>query len=147
VLKNTVHIFCLQVPSGFGELNLAVDHVARVLTATEMERFNRYRIQSRRNDLILSRVMFQTIISRLGLTMNRPWWIETESNGKPYAMSAAGRASYHVNTSDTSGMIIWAISHHGPLGCDAEFISEDRDDVPVRCLRRLSWLDTAPWPQ
>ncbi len=104
------------------------------MTTTEIQRFSRYQIQSRRNDLVLSRVMFQTIILRLGIAKNHSWRIETDTNGKPYAVSDASKASYHVNTSDTTGMIIWAFSSHGPLGCDVELIDDDKNDVAAQCF-------------
>lgn len=127
--ENVTHVFCLAVPDGFGELPIQADRAAQVLNAVEQRRFDLYRIRRRRNDLVLSRMVFQVILSYLGLVGRQHWWVETDSLGKPYAASREGRATFHLNNSDSRGMIVWAFSQHGPLGCDVEFIGEDRDEV------------------
>ncbi len=130
--EGTVQVFCLAVPEGFGALPMRAERAARVLMTRELERFDRYAVQHRRNDLVLSRILLTVILDRLGLASSGPWMIEPDGNGKPHAVSPDGPAPFHLSTSDTAGLIAWAISLHGPLGCDAELIREDKDEIAAR---------------
>jgi phosphopantetheinyl transferase (holo-ACP synthase) len=73
----------------------------------------------------LSRILFRLILEQHGISDSGPWWIEHDSKGKPFANSVFGRASFHLNTTDTNGMIGIVVSRSGPVGCDIEGISND----------------------
>jgi len=124
-----VEVFCLVVPPRFRDLPVTLEHASRVLTEDEQSRFQKYRVQHRRNDLYLSRIMFKLIMQRLTGKPNTPMWIEAGNFGKPHVMSGLGPASIHVNTSNTAGMILWVLSLNGPIGCDVEVIAKDLDEV------------------
>jgi 4'-phosphopantetheinyl transferase len=124
-----VDIFSLVVPGGFGELPIGRIGAARVLSPAELERFERYQLQRRRNDLVLSRIMLRMVWTRLGLGVAGGCGLVADVHGKPCLAPRAGRPALHLNTSDTTGMIIWAFSRAGPLGCDVELIGADKDAV------------------
>lgn len=124
-----VHVYSLVVPPEYSDLVIRRADAARVLSPSELERFDRYQVQRRRNDLVLSRVLFQVILKLLGLGRDGSFGLDVDANGKPHLTSRAGTSSLHLNTSDTTGMITWAFSRHGPLGCDVERIGADKDEI------------------
>ena len=127
--RDQVHVYALVVPAGYGDLPIGRSAAARVLSPGELERFDRARLQRRRNDLVLSRVLLRAILKQLGLDREGDPGLTADANGKPHLTPRAGRSPLHLNTSDTAGMIIWTFSHQGPLGCDVERIGEDRDGI------------------
>lgn len=127
--EDTVEVFSLIVPPGFGELPLTAGRAAGVLTAPELERFRRYRVQHRRNDLVLSRILLRVILARLGLGGADPFRIEPDRHGKPRVLAPDGREPFHLNGADTAGMITWALGRRGPVGCDVEALAADDDAV------------------
>lgn len=124
-----VDVCSLVVPPGFGELPISRAGAARVLSPAELERFGRYQVQRRRNDLVLSRIMLRMIWTRLGLGRQGDCGLVADARGKPHLAPGAGRPALHLNTADTAGMITWAFSREGPLGCDVELIGADKDAV------------------
>ena len=125
-------VFCLSVPSDFSKFEFQMNLAKSVLTQKEVERFYKYKVQNRRNDLLLSRVLFQIILCKLGISATDSFWVEPDSNGKPFAWSKQGQAPFHINTSDTKGMIVWAVSRDAVLGCDVEFMGKDQDEIAKR---------------
>jgi 4'-phosphopantetheinyl transferase len=124
-----VCIYSLVVPPGCRDLALGRATAAQVLSPAELERFDRYQVQHRRNDLVLSRVMLRLVLSRLGLDGAGDFELTVDANGKPHAASRTGSPILYFNTSDTAGMITWAFSRQGPLGCDVEWIGQDKDAI------------------
>ena len=124
-----VRIYSLVVPPNCRELPLGRATAARVLSPAELERFDRYQVQHRRNDLVLSRVMLRLVMDELGLGRDGDFELAVDANGKPHALSRAGRPALYLNTSDTAGMITWAFSRQGPLGCDVEWVGLDKDAI------------------
>lgn len=130
-------VFSLTVPKDFSKFEFQLDLAQKVLTSSEVERFSRYRVQNRRNDLLLSRVFFQALLRKLGIPSDESLWIEPDSLGKPFAVSKNGPAAFHVNTSDTAGMILWAFSRTDVLGCDVELMGKDREAIAQRSFAPL----------
>ncbi len=125
-------VFCLTVPDDFSKFEFEMALAEKILTTKEFDRYCRYRVQNRRNDILLSRVILQIILDKLGISVTESFWIEANSHGKPFAHSEKGKAHFHLSTSDTAGMIVWAFSRDSVLGCDVEFMGKDQEDIAKR---------------
>lgn len=123
--RDRVHVFCLPVPEEFAEAVWEDAFVRAALTPGERKKYASYRIRSRRNELLLSRVLLRAICRRLGLKGPS---LRYDTLGKPEVVGAADPA-IHLNPSDTEGMLMWALSPAGPLGCDVERVTREDDEV------------------
>lgn len=124
-----VRVYALEVPPDFRELVTEPDAAAKVLSANEMARFRRYRVARRRNDLVLSRVLLRVALAHMGAADGGTPELRLDERGKPHLAPGPVGPPLQVNTSDTTGMIIWAFSREGRLGCDVERLGEDRDRI------------------
>lgn len=126
---DVVCCFALLLPDALQTCTLCTDGAEKVLSATEFDRFRSYRVVRRRNSLVVSRIFLRVLIDHCFGKLGSDWRLEPQPTGQPRLVSASGPVAYHISLSHTDGLVGCVISRTGPLGCDVEFVADDRPKI------------------
>lgn len=121
--SNDIHIWCadLDLP------NLRVEELARILSADELARANKFHFDEHRKRFIVRRGILRTLLgSYLDIEPNQLQF-DYNSRGKPALKKSGGGDRLRFNLSDSQGMALYAVTRDRDLGVDLEHIRPMKD--------------------
>lgn len=121
--SNDIHIWCadLDLP------NLRVEELARILSADELARANKFHFDEHRKRFIVRRGILRTLLgSYLDIEPNQLQF-DYNSRGKPALKKNSGGDRLRFNLSDSQGMALYALTRDRDLGVDLEHIRPMKD--------------------
>lgn len=121
--SNDIHIWCadLDLP------NLRVEELARILSADELARANKFHFDEHRKRFIVRRGILRTLLgSYLDIEPNQLQF-DYNSRGKPALKKSCGGDNLRFNLSDSQGMALYAVTRDRDLGVDLEHIRPMKD--------------------
>ncbi len=121
--------FALLLPDALRVCAWPAASAEKILSSAEFDRFCTYRVARRRNSLVISRIFLRVLIDRCFGLPGADWRLEAQPTGQPRLVSAGGPVAYGVSLSHAAGLLGCAISRTGPLGCDVEFVADDRPQI------------------
>ncbi len=102
-----------------------------LLTAEERARRDRFHFERDRNLFLITRVLVRNVLSNYLPITPDAWRFTVEEHGKPRVAHPVIGATIHFNLSNTSGLVVCAVSlAHPAVGVDAEAF----DPAPF-CIR------------
>jgi phosphopantetheinyl transferase len=98
--------------------------VEQFLTASEMRRYESFKIDKRRNDWALGRYALKKLLKeQTGLDFKR-WTVDTAESGAPFALSDGKTTNLRVSISHSNGYGAACFSLTNKVGIDIELIEE-----------------------
>lgn len=121
-----IEIYWLKVPSNLStELR---DKLLVLLDSKELQTFERYRTEAKKNEFLIGRAMLKTILAAyLGVQPTRILFVYN-AHGKPSLMELPEyrmNKPMYFNLSHSNGMIACAVTTYGPVGIDVELTTKD----------------------
>ena len=110
-----------------------------ILSPDEVAKADRYH---RPQDQVLSiaaRALLRQGLSRYFDVLPKAWRFGTDGFGKPHLSPLQDDGSVWFSVSHTDGLVVCAISRHGPVGIDAEAIEGSLAMTPTDHKAVLAW--------
>lgn len=96
---------------------------AALMSADERSRHERFLFEPDRRMFLAKRALVRTVLSRYASVSPGAWRFGLAAQGKPYVAAPVVRPALHFNLSNTSGLVVCAVSvAHAQVGVDAEGI-------------------------
>jgi 4'-phosphopantetheinyl transferase len=115
-----VDIFLTALP---GLTSDAVAAFARLLSAEERERWQRYRVEDARLQYLVGRALVRTTLSRYADVPEDAWEFSLNRYGRPDVAKPETHRDLRFNLSHTEGLVACAIARDAALGVDVENIA------------------------
>ena len=106
------------------ELRLAYQ---RLLSASERERSQRFRVEGALLQHLVARALVRTTLSGYADVPEDAWEFEPNRYGRPYVSQPTAFRDLYFNLSHTDGLVACAVSRSGDIGVDVENIRRDLD--------------------
>jgi len=121
---------------------LVPDLYYKVLNTVEKQQINRQKIESVRNQRILSRAVLRLILSHRTNEQAQKIQILTTKYGKPYLKNQ----NLFFNVSHTENMLVFALSTQYEVGIDIEYKNTDiqAQNMPKQCFHPQEWVYFQP---
>ncbi|SLM49943.1 4'-phosphopantetheinyl transferase [Nitrospira japonica] len=119
LLAGEVHVWCSE-PSEL-ERNGLVASAQALLSSDEHERMRRFRFEGDRLTFLATRVLVRQVLSRYEPIAPRDWTFVATSHGRPEI--ARPSSALRFNVSNTSGLVVLAVTHRLTVGVDVESLS------------------------
>ncbi|MER8904315.1 4'-phosphopantetheinyl transferase superfamily protein [Mesorhizobium sp. M0772] len=113
-----------------------LSRAAGFLTAEELQRAAKYRIEASRRTFITCRALLRMQLSQMTDVAPRHWHFTVNSYGRPEIIEPTPFRHIRFNVSHTDGLIMCAFSDTLDVGVDAERIQQPHLDIVDRFFAR-----------
>lgn len=128
--KGEAHLHVLRVAQfdHLGEEELT-HRYGVLLSPEERARQKRPTLESKRREILLTRALARTVLSRYAEVDPRDWRFGASANGRPFV--ASPKVGFDFNIAHTSGVIVCLVAGTGTVGVDVEMMTRrtDLDEV------------------
>lgn len=116
-----VELWVLPVPSHTATL-LAAPQVKNLLTASELERFSRFKVDSKKIEFLVSRILLHHLAAIY--TGHKTGELDTlaDEKGRPFWFSNGKKIPLFFSLSHTKSMVCCAVSRNEKVGVDVELL-------------------------
>jgi 4'-phosphopantetheinyl transferase len=125
-------VHCLHVPSELQGFEPSSDELARYLSADELTRYRRYRVQTKKAELYLARKFIKGLVAGIVNVAATSIELRPDASGKPFLFAEGREIPLHCNLSHTRGLIACVFCYAGNTGIDVEFHEGPHDDLVQR---------------
>ena len=101
-------------------------HSLAWLSAAELAKFNRFKVQQSRHEFLLGQALLRTVLSEYMPGKPQDWKFSLQQNGKPTLAQAEEHRSVGFNLSHSDGRVILAVGRSEQIGVDLEKVREQR---------------------
>src|ERR1700730_8802028 len=94
--------------------------ILQLLSAGERIKHRRFLTEDARVQYLFSRALVRAVLSRYGQVPEHVWQFETNRYGRPHVSEPRGLSDLRFNLSNTTGLIVCAVSKDCEIGVDVE---------------------------
>lgn len=118
-----VHVWCASLDKPASQLA----QFSSTLCPGEWQRADRFRFDRHRQWFIVRRGLLRMLLGRYLSVEPDQLVFDCDARGKPSFSEPHNGRTLHFNVSDSSGLVLYALTRRAPLGVDVEHIKPVRD--------------------
>ncbi|WP_264874424.1 4'-phosphopantetheinyl transferase family protein [Vibrio agarivorans] len=127
-MEKTVDVWCVK-PQEWLDNEVFEPACQRVLSLSEWFKISNLRLENRRQQQKLTRVLVRLVLSQYSNHDPKDWVFSLKVGGKPFVANASHPLFFNV--SHTQGLIVCAVSVESEVGVDVEILDKKRNFMAI----------------